>query len=90
MPAFVKDKLPPRPLASAFVTCRPKAHRMWTKEIKENPCISIKDALHYHSLEVQCVFVINKVQKSRPHKPAEMASAVFLCAKTGCQPNDSA
>jgi CspA family cold shock protein len=44
-------------------------------------CISIKDHIVFRQLDVQYVFVTGKVQKSRPHKPAITASAVFLCAK---------
>jgi hypothetical protein len=57
---------------------------------EEIPRISLKDHLVYKLLDVQYVFVISKVQKSRPHKPAALASAVFLCSKTSCQPNHSA
>jgi len=60
------------------------------KKADNKACIPVADRIESLSLDVQYVFVISKVQKSRPHKPSTTASAVFLCAKTEFPPTRSA
>jgi CspA family cold shock protein len=58
--------------------------------LNKKPCISIKDHLVSFSVDVQYMFFVTKIQKSRPHNSQKWKVRFFCLQKTDCQPNISA